>query len=172
VQSVEPDHVAAAIDLGELLARIVAAGAGEARPCPESLVLEVEIAAGKRLGAEKLASIADPSAITCPDCNGVLSEVRGEQPLRYRCQIGHALTAEVVAARAEQVDEALRIALRVMEERVTLVTRMAEDARSTGRRTVAELYESRAEEYSGYASVLRAAAVASLRDNKPTGEGG
>jgi two-component system, chemotaxis family, protein-glutamate methylesterase/glutaminase len=93
----------------------------------------------------------------------VLSEMRGQQPLRYRCQIGHALTAEVVAARAEEVDEAMRIALRVMEERVTLVTRMAEDARRTGRTTVAELYDSRAEEYARYATVLREAAIAGLR---------
>jgi two-component system chemotaxis response regulator CheB len=51
-----------------------------------------------------------------------------------------------------------------MEERVTLVTRMAQDARRTGRTAVAELYEARAEEYAGYAGVLREAAVASLRD--------
>ena len=170
LQVVEPDHVVAAVDLGELLAGIVKEDVGEALSCPENLELEVEIAAGKRLGAEKLASIADPSAISCPDCSGVLSEMRGEQPLRYRCQIGHAMTAEVMAARAEHVDQALRIALRVMEERVTLVTRMAEDARRTGRSSVAELYESRAEEYAGYATVLRDAAVASLRD-KPTGDG-
>ena len=101
--------------------------------------------------------------MSCPDCQGVLSEVRGERPLRYRCQIGHALTAEVVEARRSEIDDALRIALRVMEERVTLVTRMARDARETGRSAVAELYEARAAEFSRYALVLREAAVESLR---------
>ena len=52
-----------------------------------------------------------------------------------------------------------------MEERVTLVTRMAEEARSTGRNVVAELYERRAEEYGRYASVLREAAIAQLRES-------
>ncbi|MFL6732937.1 MAG: hypothetical protein ACJ8EP_11390, partial [Sphingomicrobium sp.] len=104
----------------------------------------------------------------CPDCYGVLSEVRGEQPLRFRCQIGHAYTADVLAARSVEVSEAMRIALRIMEERVTLVTRMAEDARSGGRTAVAELYEARAEEYARYAGVLRQAALASLRDGAPT----
>jgi two-component system chemotaxis response regulator CheB len=97
----------------------------------------------------------------------VLSEVRNEQPLRYRCQIGHAMTAEVLASRADHVDEAMRVALRMMEERVTLVTRMAEDARQTGRSAVAELYEARAEEYSRYATILREAALASLSGGTP-----
>lgn len=166
LEVVEPDRVAIASDLAGVLAEIVAEDAGRGLQCPESLHLEVEIAGGARLGAETLRKIADPSALSCPDCQGVLSEVRGEEPLRFRCQIGHAYTAEVLDSRAQQVDEAMRVALRVMEERVTLVSRMAEDARQAGRNTVAELYESRAEEYSRYASVLREAATASMRDRR------
>jgi len=166
LEAVEPDRVAAASDLGAILCEIVGEDAGHELNCPGNLPLEVEIAAGGRLGAEKLKEIADPSALSCPDCQGVLSEVRNQRPLRYRCQTGHASTAEILDARAEQVDEAMRIALRVMEERVTLVTRMAEDARRTGRSTVAELYEARSQEYARYASVLRQAAVAALRDRQ------
>ena len=131
--------------------------------CPPGVALEVAIAAGARLGAEALRTIADPSTLSCPDCHGVLSEVRDEQPLRYRCQIGHAQTAEGLAARSREVDDAMRVALRVMEERVTLVRRMAEDARSTGRDAVAELYEARAEEYGRYATILRQAAIEAMR---------
>jgi two-component system chemotaxis response regulator CheB len=50
-----------------------------------------------------------------------------------------------------------------MEERVTLVTRMAQDARQTGRNAVAELYEARAVEYGRYATILREAAIEALR---------
>ncbi|HEX8841572.1 MAG TPA: chemotaxis protein CheB [Sphingomicrobium sp.] len=170
LEVVEADQVAPARELGRLIAGIVTEAAGEAREPPKSLQLEVQIARGARLGAETLREIADPSALSCPDCQGVLSEVRGEEPLRYRCQIGHALTAEILASRADQVEEAMRIALRMMEERVTLVTRMAEDARQTGRTAVAELYEARAEEYSRYATILREAAIASLHNgttNRP-----
>jgi two-component system chemotaxis response regulator CheB len=101
--------------------------------------------------------------MTCPDCQGVLSEIRDGEPLRYRCQIGHAQTAEVLAARREEVDEAMRIALRVMEERLTLVTRMADDARRSGRAAVAELYDARAMEFERYTRVLREAATAAMR---------
>ena len=94
---------------------------------------------------------------------GVLSEIKGSRPLRFRCQIGHGYTAELLASRIDEVDEAVRIAMRIMEERVTLVTRMADDARQGGRRAVAELYDARAQEYRRYAATLRDAATASLR---------
>lgn len=162
LEVVEADQVAPASQLGRVIAQIVGEQAGAAHDPPGGLPLEVEIAGGSRLGAESLREIAEPSALTCPDCQGVLSEVSGEQPLRYRCQIGHATTAEILESRRDHVDEAMRIALRMMEERVTLVTRMARDARQTGRTAVAELYEARAEEYARYATILRDAAMASL----------
>lgn len=167
LEAATPDEVAPAAAIGGLLSQLVASDAGKAVACPDSLLLDVEIAGGTRLGSAALSTIADPTALSCPDCQGVLSEIRDQQPLRFRCQIGHAYTAEVLASRTEEVGEAVRIALRIMEERVTLVTRMAQEARSTGRMVVAELYESRAEEYGRYATVLREAAAASLRDARP-----
>lgn len=163
LETVDVDHVAPAANLGELLRTIAGTDAGPAVPLSGDLRLEVEIAAGARLGSDRLLQIATPSALSCPDCHGVLSEVNGSHPLRYRCQIGHAYTAETLVAQIDEVDEAIRVAMRVMEERVTLVERMALDARQSGRVAVAELYEARAVEYRRYAATLRDAAVASLR---------
>lgn len=168
LEAVTPDHVAAADDIGALLVETVKSDAGPSLPPSAGLVLEVEIAAGARAGAENIRQFADPSPLTCPECQGVMSEVRDSRPLRYRCQIGHAQTAEVMAARNEEVDEAVRIALRIMEERVTLVDRMAQDARDSGRAAVAELYEARAAEYRRYASTLREAATLTLRMGRGT----
>lgn len=163
MEATEVDFVAGAADLAEIVVRVASSDAGPSQPTPDGLALEIDIAVGGRPGSELLRSIADPAPITCPDCGGVLSEVRDQRPLRYRCQIGHAYSAEELAARDESVDEAIRIALRVMEERVELVERMARDARATGRRAVAELYDQRATEYRRYAATLREAAVLSLR---------
>ena len=163
LEAVEAAEVAPSETLAGSIVDAVKGPAGEPVPPPHGLALEVEIAGGSRLGSQALREIAEPTAITCPNCQGVLSEVRGERPLRYRCQIGHAQTAEILASMPGEVNEAMRVALRVMEERVTLVTRMAQDARSTGRSAVAELYQSRAEEYGRYATILREAAIEALR---------
>ena len=134
---------------------------------PPGLKLEVEIAAGGPVSTPKTATIAKPAPFVCPDCNGVLSEVEGEAPLRYRCQVGHALTGEVLdAVKHEQVEVALRTAMRIMEERATLVARLFEDAHDAGRNSAAQLYADRLREYRAQAEVLRQA-VLKLMDSEP-----
>ena len=163
LQASEVDYVAGVEELGATLAKLVRTPAGPAGPITNALRLEVEIASGRRLDSEHLRELGQPSALSCPECQGVLSEIRGSRPLRFRCQIGHGYTAEALASQIDEVDEAVRVAMRIMEERVTLVMRMAEDARESGRRAVAELYDARAQEYQRYAATLRDAATASLR---------
>lgn len=164
LEATEVDHVGRADELSGLLAILAGSAAGPAGPAPSELELEVAIAAGRRLGSDQLRAIADATPLSCPHCHGVMSEIRGAKPLRYRCQIGHAFTAEaLVSSQDGGVGEALRIAMRMMEERVELVTRMGREARESGRNAVAELYEARATEYAGYAATLRRAATMDLR---------
>ncbi len=160
--------------LGDVLSDLAREPAGPGVPIPLEIRLEVDIAAGERVDSEVVGRFADPAALTCPSCGGVLSAVRGAKPLRFRCQVGHALTAEVVAKQQENtVDEALRVALRIIEERAELVTRMAADGLSSGRGAVAEMYEERAVEYRAYADTLRRAVLKSMAPGAPSdGEGG
>ncbi|MBR0850669.1 chemotaxis protein CheB [Bradyrhizobium diazoefficiens] len=149
--------------LGDVLADLAREAPGAAFPIAPDIQLEVEIAAGERIGARALADIADPAALTCPSCGGVLSEVKGARPARFRCQVGHAYTADALAKEQEgQIDEALRVALRIIEERAELVQRMAADGRRSGRPAVAEMYELRAAEYREYADMIRRVVLQSL----------
>jgi two-component system chemotaxis response regulator CheB len=142
-------------------------------PIPPELQIEVDIAAGERVDSRVISGLADPSLLTCPHCGGVLSAVRGSKPLRFRCQVGHALTGDVLAKEQEaSVDEALRVALRIVEERAELVHRLAEDGRRSGRLAVAELYEERSEEYRRYADIIRKAVLLSLPSTGPFGDEG
>lgn len=149
--------------MGDILSDLVREPAGYAMPIPPEIRLEVEIAAGDRIGSDSLTSLADPVALTCPACGGVLSEIKGSLPTRFRCQVGHAYTADALAKEQEgRVDEALRVALRIIEERAELVQRMARDGRRNGRPAVAELYEARATEYREYADMIRRVVLQSL----------
>lgn len=163
LETVEPDRVATAEALASVLATLAGSEPHPPVPCPRDVALEVEIAAGRRLGHNALREFADPVALTCPNCHGVVSEYREGRPLRYRCQVGHALSAEVLLKEHDPaVEEALRSALRIMEERAELVDRMARDARQRGRTAVAELYEARSQEYESHVRALRSAVMAGL----------
>jgi two-component system chemotaxis response regulator CheB len=159
--------------IGDVLSELVREPAGPGVPIPPDIRLEVDIAAGERVDTEVLQRLGHPAALTCPSCGGVLSLMRNGKPLRLRCQVGHALTADSLAKQQENaVDEALRVALRVIEERAELVTRMAEEGRDSGRRAVAEMYEERAAEYRRYADTIRRAVLMSLAPITPSDDEG
>ncbi len=163
LRAVTADLVAAGARIGDVLSDLVHEAAGPRLPIPPEIRLEVDIAAGGRITSDTVKSFADPAPLLCPDCGGVLSQVRAPGPLRFRCQVGHAVTAEVLAQEQEgAVDEAIRVALRIIEERAELVSRMAEDGRNSGRRAVAEMYQDRADEYRTYADTLRRAVLRSM----------
>ncbi|HEY7382226.1 MAG TPA: chemotaxis protein CheB [Beijerinckiaceae bacterium] len=148
--------------LGDVLSDLARQAAGPAMLVPPEIRLEVDIAMGERIDSETLKKIADPAALTCPSCGGVLSKVHGS-PLRFRCQVGHAYSADVLGKEQEsRVDEAMRVALRIIEERAELVARMGAEGLQTGRRAVAEMYQERAEEYRRYADTLRQAMLRSF----------
>jgi len=157
--------------IGDVLSELAREEPGTRLPVPPEIRLEVEIAAGERVGSDSLMQIADPAPLTCPGCGGVLSELKMEHPLRFRCQVGHAYTADALAKEQEsRVDEALRVALRIIEERAELVHRMAQDGRHSGRPAVAQMYEARAAEYREYADMIRRVMLYSLDPKAPKPE--
>jgi two-component system chemotaxis response regulator CheB len=166
MDAVEIDLAVPAARIGDVLSDLVRQPAGPVVPVPPEMKLEVDIAAGERIDPHLTRELGNPSTLTCPQCGGVLSGVEGSAPLRFRCQVGHGFTADVLAKEQESaVDEALRVALRIIEERAELVSRMAEDGRHSGRRAIAEMYEERAAEYRNYAETIRRAVL--LRLEKP-----
>jgi two-component system chemotaxis response regulator CheB len=149
--------------IGDVLSDLVREEPGTRLPVLPEVRLEVEIAAGERVGSDNLSKIADPAPLSCPGCGGVLSELKMEHPLRFRRQVGHAHTADVLAKEQEsKVDEALRVALRIIEERAELVHRMAEDGRHSSRSAVAQICDARAAEYREYADLIRRVMLQSL----------
>ncbi|CUX68066.1 Chemotaxis response regulator containing a CheY-like receiver domain and a methylesterase domain [Agrobacterium tumefaciens str. Kerr 14] len=152
------DLSAGEAELAAAIVRYVEQEAGPPQPVPRELKLEVDIAAGAGATTKTIAKLGHPVALTCPDCGGVLSEVEGSRPLRFRCQVGHALSAKTLLADQQSaVDEAMRVALRIIEERAELVSRMGRDARASGREGIAENFLKKSDEYRGHADTLRQA---------------
>ena len=153
------DYRASAGDLADLLIRLAHQQPGPIISPSASIALEVAIAVGRLSDSSIIAEFADPVPLNCPGCGGTLSQIR-RFPLRFRCQVGHGYTAEALAHEQEgSVDEALRIALRVMGERAVLMEKLALDALQAGRTAAGTAFEERAQEYRRSADVLMAAAL-------------
>jgi two-component system chemotaxis response regulator CheB len=144
------DHEAAAAELGALLKDLIKRDIEEVQMEPDPrMELENRIAMGGHSAVEfDSEHLGPPSGYTCPDCNGSLASV-GEH---YRCRVGHAWTAEALLhARDDEVEGALWVAVRSLQEKAKLARRMAGNV---GSGTRSRRYNAQAEEAEHALSVL------------------
>jgi two-component system chemotaxis response regulator CheB len=98
----------------------------------------------------------EPSPFACPECNGVLWERKEGDLLHFRCRVGHAYTANNLAAEQNlMIESALWAALRSLEENASLNERLADRARVRRHGQTAERFAEQAESKKHQASVLR-----------------
>lgn len=97
-----------------------------------------------------------PSAFSCPECGGVLWELNDGNLIRFRCRTGHAYSQEsMLAGQAETLEEALWVALKTLEESLSLSRRLGRQARERGQSLVAERFQERAHDVEQRIAVLR-----------------
>jgi two-component system, chemotaxis family, protein-glutamate methylesterase/glutaminase len=79
---------------------------------------------------ESVDILGGPSGFTYPECSGVLWELRDGELLRFRCQVGHAFSAEnLMAEQSEALEGALWASLRALEEKAALCHRLVQRSR-------------------------------------------
>jgi two-component system, chemotaxis family, protein-glutamate methylesterase/glutaminase len=94
-----------------------------------------------------------PSPFSCPECGGVLWELNEGELARFRCRVGHAYTMTTLAdEQTDAVEEALWAAMRALEEKAALATRLSES--SVDARAAIRLRE-QAQDDRDYAETLR-----------------
>lgn len=54
---------------------------------------------------KELDMLGQPAPFTCPDCGAVLYQVRDTRLLRFRCTTGHAMTAEALLEKLDELRE-------------------------------------------------------------------
>jgi two-component system chemotaxis response regulator CheB len=157
---VQADYLLPRAGIGEVLNRIVrepladedgVAGDG----ADATLAAEVRIAEGNAVEQSIAAVARDPSPFSCPDCGGVLWNVRDDGMQRYRCRIGHAYSAQsLVAGHDDAVRRAFDVALRSLDERAAVAESLAHSARERGWTESAARFDRRAAESREHARVL------------------
>jgi two-component system, chemotaxis family, protein-glutamate methylesterase/glutaminase len=155
------DHVAAARELGPLLARLALQPAStqppKGRQPIEELEREVGISAIDEASHSRSERYGQPSRFTCPDCGGVLWELSGEGPLRFRCEVGHAhSTATLAETQTEAAEAAMWSALRALEDKAELARRRSIAMSERGLRTQVALFTAEEQAAQQHAAVIRA----------------
>lgn len=140
---IEVDYSVRLSEMGQLISEITKNGI-IANPVPQDVIAEAEIAERTSTSIENVQQLGNHSVYSCPDCGGGLWHVQDNVIKRYRCHIGHSYTEkDLLIKQSETLEATLWVALRMMEERMNLLTRMAIDERAKGLNTLALYKEER-----------------------------
>jgi two-component system, chemotaxis family, protein-glutamate methylesterase/glutaminase len=151
-----PDHVVHLREMPALLDALVRQPAGDPVAAPDKLRYEVEIARNGRSSMDKMDWLGRRSVLTCPDCGGIMWEIKDGDLSRYRCHIGHAYTQDTIAAGVdERLKRGLATALRALNERVALLNKMRDEAGEKGRPNLVEWWSTQAHEFEREVDVIR-----------------
>lgn len=103
---------------------------------------------------------ADPQmlSVLCPECGGTLFEDREGGVLQYRCHVGHRYAARsLLASHAESVERGMWTAVRLLEDRATLLRRLADRAERSGGTLSAQHFRATADNAEQQAGAIRVA---------------
>lgn len=158
VENDSPQYVLPVQQIGPTLVRLVSNGHGRQKAGVEgdsALNNEVKIAEID-IAAIKHAKPGAPSPYACPECNGILWEIREGKMPRFRCRVGHAYgTESLLAAKSEELEGALWTALRTLEEKAALHRGLAEKAATGQNLRVAKNFRNSAEDMQRQAKTIR-----------------
>ncbi|WP_036457531.1 chemotaxis protein CheB [Mycobacterium sp. UM_WGJ] len=160
------DHQAPAAEIGDLLEKLADRELEETEMEPDiRMELENRIAMARPFATDfDTEQLGPPSGYICPDCNGALITVSDGN---YRCHVGHAWTGDaLLRARDSEVESALWVAVRSLQEKAKLSRRLADQVRPG---ILSDHYEVLAREAEHATSVLgrRLAAVYGAQEDGP-----
>jgi two-component system chemotaxis response regulator CheB len=146
LENVEVDYVESLSKMGILLSEIIANTEPKEVEVPFDILQETKIDLRVSTRVDNLAMF-EKSEINCPDCGGGLYLTQKEHPPHYRCHVGHSYTEnELLIRMAEVMESTFWTALRMMEERRTLLLKMARRDTERGYESSAKHHLVRAKE--------------------------
>ena len=158
---VQVDRCLPLAEIPDLLVHLSKEPAAEedAYPVTEEIEIESKIAEQQmntQEFLENVEAIGTRTTYTCPECNGSIWQIGKEEPLRFRCHIGHSFTANTfLAEQTQNLENALWSAVRAMEEKVTFLRQMASQMSNYNLQTAVAKYENHANSLDAEVSLIR-----------------
>jgi two-component system, chemotaxis family, protein-glutamate methylesterase/glutaminase len=133
LNKIEVDQCVSLTEMGTVLQRLMETKEFKETEIPPDIVAEANIAEKVATGIEVVEKVGETSVYTCPDCGGMLTEVKEDKASRYRCHTGHVYSEkDLFLKQTENVESTLWVALRMMEERKNLLVRMENESKQRG----------------------------------------
>ncbi|HEV2801431.1 MAG TPA: chemotaxis protein CheB [Pyrinomonadaceae bacterium] len=123
---------------------------------PKDVEIEVNIAKEQQALDAGVLTLGEPSNYACPECHGVLLQMKEGTLFRFRCHTGHAYSVEsLMSDIGEKMDDAIWNAIRAYEEGELFMRHMAEHLGEGHNGHAAESFIKRADEAERRAKLMR-----------------
>lgn len=168
INNMEVDYCIGLSDMREVLESITKS-IPEEKPAPDDVIIESEIAERVVVDYDNVKQLGEKSIYACPDCGGGLWDItkkgdEGGKVVRYRCHIGHSYSEkDLVLKQGEIFESTLWTALRIMEERKTLLKKMENDNSKSGFTKAAKEYKDKADNIQGHVDKMKEVLFASQK---------
>jgi two-component system chemotaxis response regulator CheB len=167
LQSVKTDHVVRLAEIPRLLVRLTSDEqvAAPRFDVPEQMEVEVKIARQDDPLQAGVQRLGEPSTFACPECHGVLLELKEAGRVRFRCHTGHAYSSESLLSEVhEAIELQLWNAIRAMQEGNLLMRTIADHSDTLAPPADADTLRKRADELQRQADTLRDMVTSSPSD--------
>ena len=159
VTHVKVDYCLPLEEIAPLLVRLTTEAAEGVYEVPKEVEIEVNIAKEQKALDAGVLQLGEPSSYACPECHGVLLQMKEGTLFRFRCHTGHAYSVEsLLADITEKMDDALWNSIRAFEEGELFMRHMAEHLDHGKNSPSAESFLKRADDAKRRADLMRQAA--------------
>lgn len=158
---VKVDYCLPVEEIAPLLVRLTTKETEEegAFQVPKEVEIEVNIAKEQKALDAGVLQLGEPSNYACPECHGVLLQMKEGTLFRFRCHTGHAYSIDsLLTDITEKMDDALWNSIRAFEEGELFMRHMAKHLGRGENSQSAESVLKRAEETKRRAGLMRQAA--------------
>jgi len=147
LNNVDVDYRVPIADMGYILQDLFSMPSTAPSSIPYEIQVEADITERLTISMDSLSKISSHSLLTCPDCGGGLWKMKDNAVHRYRCHTGHVYSEKtLLQVQSEDIEEALWIAIRLLEERKSLLRTAAGHAKDAGLITESSDKQARSEE--------------------------
>jgi two-component system chemotaxis response regulator CheB len=155
---VKVDYCLPLAEIAPLLAQLTSEPMEEEgeRHMPEEIDIEVKIAKENSSLSAGVLKLGEPSNYTCPECHGVLLQLKEAGRTRFRCHTGHAYSTDSLMTEITgKIEDSLWNAIRAIEENVLLLRHLADHSRASADQDMAAAYFKQAQEAERRADQVR-----------------
>jgi two-component system chemotaxis response regulator CheB len=156
MKEIEVDYCVPLTQIGSVISDIINSKEVVNTIIPTDIIKEVQIAETGAASIELLEEIGKPTVFCCPDCGGVLFEMKNGEPTRFKCHTGHSYTLNnLLLKKNKNLEASLWVALRILEERKRLLKRLVDKNQERGFKHSASDYSEKIEQLNDYVESLK-----------------